>query len=172
VLEKSYTILEAKITDSSVLASLWQAIDNESPKRPFGGDSDTKQQRARDIIAHAISSPTAHVLTAWEDDTIIGTITGHIYQRPAVQLSSVGVIYSLWVSPDYRNKGIGQSLLDAIEQQLIFMGAEAFQVGWDTGNKHAAHWWQKRGYTAYETIASKHSNEEAINESNINTNSS
>jgi len=158
--EYSYSIIEAKITDSSVLASLWQAIDEESPKRPFGGDSDLKQQRARDIIAHAISSPTAHVLTAQDSETIIGTITGHIYQRPAVKLSSVGVIYSLWVSPDHRSKGIGQSLLDAIEQQLIFMGAEAFQVGWDTGNEYAAQWWQKRGYNAYETIASKHSSEE------------
>lgn len=154
--KKTYLITDAKITDSTLIAHFWQAIDSESPKRPFGGDTDSKHQRARDIIAHAISSPTAHVLTANERGTIIGTITGHIYQRPAVKLSSVGVIYSLWVSPEYRNQGIGQALLTAIEKQLTSMGAEAFQVGWDTGNQYAAKWWQKHGYLAYETIASKH----------------
>lgn len=154
--KQPYLITDAKITDSSLIAHFWQAIDSEAPKRPFGGDTGSKQQRARDIIAHAISSPAAHVLTANDGDTIIGTITGHLYQRPVVKLSSVGVIYSLWVAPEYRSQGIGQSLLDAIEHQLTSMGAEAFQVGWDTGNQYAAKWWQKRGYSAYETIASKH----------------
>jgi ribosomal protein S18 acetylase RimI-like enzyme len=155
VSKQPYLITEAKITDSTLIANFWQTIDNEATKRPFGGDTDSKQQRARDIIAHAISSPTAHVLTAIDGDNIIGTITGHLYQRPVVKLSSVGVVYSLWVSPGYRKQGIGQSLLSAIEYKLTFMGAEAFQVGWDTENHYAAEWWQKRGYRAYETIASK-----------------
>lgn len=161
---QSYSIVEAKITDSTLLAHFWQEIDNESPKRPFGGDTDSKLQRAREIISHAISSPTAHVLAAMQDSTVIGTITGHIYQRPAVKLSSVGVIYSLWVTPEHRKQGVGQALLDAIEQQLILMGAEAFQVGWDTGNSYAATWWQQRGYNAYETIASKNISTAATNQ--------
>jgi ribosomal protein S18 acetylase RimI-like enzyme len=108
VSKQPYLITEAKITDSTLIANFWQTIDNEATKRPFGGDTDSKQQRARDIIAHAISSPTAHVLTAIDGDNIIGTITGHLYQRPVVKLSSVGVVYSLWVSPGYRKQGIGQ----------------------------------------------------------------
>ena len=152
---KPYQIIDTKIADAQVLASHWQAIDDVCAERPFGGDTDSKQERAQEIICHAINSPTAHVLVAIDGSTIIGTITGHLYQRPAVRLSSVGVIYSLWVSPDYRQQGIGQALLDAIEQQLTFMGADAFQVAWDNGNPYAAQWWQKRGYLPYETIASK-----------------
>ncbi len=151
----NYDIQEAKTSDADPIASLWQRIDECTPTRPFGGDTASKIERAKDIISHAIQSSGAHILVAKSNQEIIGTITGHLYERPAVQLSSVGVIYSLWVSPDCRRQGIGQALVDAIEQHLILMGAQAFQVGWDTVNEYAGEWWQKRGYNPYETIASK-----------------
>lgn len=149
------TIIEAKKKDATCIAKCWQEIDNAASERPFGGDDDSKIERALDIIIHAINSPSARILVAKIDSKIVGTITGHVYNRPAVRLSSVGVIYSLWVSTQYRKQGIGQSLLDSIEQQLTFMGAQSFQVGWDTANIYASKWWQKRGYQSYETIASK-----------------
>ncbi len=150
-----YNIQEAKATDADLIASLWQCIDECTPTRPFGGDTSSKIERAKEIITHAIQSSSAHILVAKSDKSIIGTITGHIYERPAVQLSAVGVIYSLWVAPEYRKQGVGQTLVDTIEQRLIVMGAQAFQVGWDTVNEYAGEWWQKRGYNPYETIASK-----------------
>lgn len=156
----SYSINEAKITQAPTIAQCWKRIDDGLTETPFEDDQASKVQRARDIIAHAISSPTAHVLVAEVDGEVVGTVTGHIYQRPVVKNAAIGVIYSLWVAPEHRQQGIGQSLVDTIEQQLILMGADAFQVGWDTCNHYAASWWQSRGYKPYETIASKSVNTE------------
>ena len=159
----STLIIEEAIPEQIVLLSnMWRLIDLAASSRPFGGDTDAKQSRAHEFIEHAIKSPNAVMLVACEQVTknkkIIGTITGHLYERPGVKLSSVGVIYSLWVNEKHRRQGVGQILLDSIEQRLITLGAQAFQVGWDTANTQASEWWQRRGYNSYEVIASKNIN--------------
>ena len=156
----SKLIIEEALPEQIVLLSnMWQQIDQAASNRPFGGDTDAKQSRAYEFIEHALKSPSAVILVACEqtseDTKIIGTITGHLYERSCVKLSSIGVIYSLWVNEKNRRQGVGQILLDSIEQRLITLGAQAFQVGWDTANKQASQWWQKRGFNSYEMIASK-----------------
>ncbi|MGH1487119.1 MAG: GNAT family N-acetyltransferase [Cellvibrionaceae bacterium] len=149
-------ITKADLPDVEEITQLWSAIDQYASPRPFGGDkTDIKIARTREMIKHAINTQLACVLKATLDKRIIGTISGHIFERPTAKLSSIGVIYSLWVENDYRNNGIGKSLLASIEKSLHLMGADALQVGWDTPNTYAGDWWQKQGYTPYETIASK-----------------
>ena len=153
------TIEEALPEHVVLLSNMWQQIDRAASHRPFGGDTDDKQVRAAEFIEHAIKSPKAILLVACDNTPqnkkIIGTITGHLYERTTVKLSSIGVIYSLWVNEEKRRQGIGQILLDCIEQRLITLGAQSFQVAWDTDNKQASEWWQKRGFRSYEMIASK-----------------
>lgn len=150
---------EATLEHTAVLAGMWQEIDQTSAERPFGGDAKDKIVRAKEFIVHAIQSPKATLLIAYEksdaDKKIIGTITGHVCERPAVKLSTIGVIYSLWVSKDKRKQGIGKILLDNVEKRLVDLGAQALQVGWDVSNPYAGTWWQKHGFKSYETIASK-----------------
>jgi ribosomal protein S18 acetylase RimI-like enzyme len=153
------TIEDARSEHIALLSTMWQQIDQAASQRPFGGDTDAKQARATEFIEHAIKSPNAILLVACKNNAqhkkIVGTITGHLYERPAVKLSSVGVIYSLWVNAEDRRQGVGQLLLTSIEQRLVTLGAQALQVGWDTDNKQAGAWWQKRGFKGYEMIASK-----------------
>jgi ribosomal protein S18 acetylase RimI-like enzyme len=152
-------IEEALPEQIDFLSHMWQNIDLASSSRPFGGDTDQKQSYAAEFIKHSIQSKNAALLVACEknaqDKKIIGTISGHLYERPAVKLSSIGVIFSLWVNEENRRQGIGQLLLDSIEQRLITLGAQSFQVAWDADNMQASEWWQKRGYKGYEIIASK-----------------
>lgn len=139
------------------LVQLWQAIDQyPQAERPFGGDSHDKPLHAQQLLERTIQSPNASVLVAThEQGHIIGTISGHVFEKPAVNISMVGVIYSLWVDEACRSQGVGQSLLDHLEVALRNKGAQALQVGWDVSNSTAASWWQKRGYLPYEVIASK-----------------
>lgn len=150
-------IEEAKLHHISAIAECWQEIDiaSEAP-RPFGGDSGGKLTHVENILKHTIQSKDARVLLALDEQgTIVGTISGHVFDKPAVNISRVGVLYSLWVHAAHRRQGIGLQLLNTLEAQLIEKGAQAFQVGWDVGNDNAAAWWQRRGYLSYEVIASK-----------------
>jgi ribosomal protein S18 acetylase RimI-like enzyme len=154
--QRTMTIRLAHLLDIPLLIRYWQSIDNMTALRPFGGDSQDKIAHAETVLKHAIGSAHAVVLVATtEEGEIIGTISGHVFEKPGVNISNVGVIYSLWIESDYRCQGIGQQLLSKVENALMVKGAQAFQVGWDTGNSIAKNWWQKRGYASYETIASK-----------------
>ncbi len=150
-------IQTANTSDIKTLVTLWQEIDQfPEAKRPFGGDSEDKPFHAEQLLKQTLISPLAIVLLAHDTNRkIVGTISGHVFDKPAVNISKIGVIYSLWVHQEYRQQGIGQQLLDTLEKQLQEKGARAFQVGWDTSNQLAEQWWKKRGYNPYETIASK-----------------
>lgn len=165
-------IRAATTSDIPIIVNCWQEIDHVSDaQRPFGGDSADKPEHAQYLLKHTLPSPNAAVLVATEAtetqkthaidnksadvDHIIGTISGHVFDKPAVNLSKVGVIYGLWVDEKHRQQGLGQTLLTTLENTLKDKGAQSFQVGWDSPNKLAEAWWQKRGYSAYEVIASK-----------------
>jgi ribosomal protein S18 acetylase RimI-like enzyme len=149
-------ITEASNKDIKSLVHCWSQIDGLGESRPFGGDIESeKTKRAEEMILHAINTKNSCILKACSANEIIGTIAGHIFERPTVRLSPIGVVYSLWVESEFRNQGIGQKLLNRLEQFLIMRGAKSFQVGWDTPNLHAGDWWQKRGYAPYEIIANK-----------------
>jgi ribosomal protein S18 acetylase RimI-like enzyme len=137
--------------------NFWQSIDAaSSSKRPFGGDSIDKPEHARRILEHTLGAKNTVVLVA--DDPqhpLIATISGHVFEKPAVNFPCVGVIYGLWVDEAYRNQGVGQALLRELEMALKAKGAQSCQVGWDSSNRLAERWWQKRGYCSYEVIASR-----------------
>ena len=152
----THHIMTAQQKHVSTIAAMWQCIDNAlDTERPFGGDSDNKIDYAKSLIEHALRSDKALVLIAVAQEQVIGTISGHMFEKPAVNTPQVGVIYSLWVEQDHRKQGVGKQLLEKLELSLRQKGAQAFQVGWDTGNTIANLWWQKRGYCPYEVIASK-----------------
>lgn len=150
-----YKIRTANINDIETVVSCWQAIDKDGEPRPFGGDTEDKPKHAKKIVSHVLESPQAELLVCTCEGMIIGTITGHVFEKPAVKLNPVGVIYSLWVETAHRNQGIAQHLLHTIENTLKHLGAQAIQVGWDSPNIQAGQWWQARGYEPYEVIASK-----------------
>lgn len=153
----SHSIRRANKNEIPQLVEFWQAIDAyPEGVRPFGGDSDDKPLHAKQLLEHTLDSEKASVLVALnEEEIIIGTISGHVFDKPAVNISNIGVIYSLWVNEGYRYQGVAQELLSTLETSLQEKGAQAFQVGWDTSNTTASSWWQKRGYSPYEMIASK-----------------
>lgn len=152
----SITIRTAHNNDISTLVEFWQQIDAfPQSERPFGGDAADKPKHSEQLLRRTLQSADACVLVATDKQLPIGTISGHVFEKPAVNISKVGVIYSLWLDEKYRGQGIAQQLLTELEAHLAAKGAKAFQVGWDSPNQVAAQWWQKRGYCPYEVIASK-----------------
>lgn len=166
---ESYRIEEATLSDIPALVNIWKMIDQGTQcEASFGGYTKEKISRANELIRHNLQSPNAHLLIAlpvgpavktikpsMHSKPIVGTLSGHIYHKPAVKASCVGVLYSLWVEPDEREQGLAKALLAAMEKDLIDKGAQAFQVGWDVANTVAARWWTNQGYAPYEVIASK-----------------
>lgn len=149
-------IRPATMEEIDAVCALWQRLEASKKQQPFGGDKEDEiPVRTRNLVAHSITSETAISLVAENNDQLIATLSAYIYEKPAVQLPTVAVLYSLWVDPEHRHKGIAQSLLATAEQSLKQMGAQSLQVAWDSGNLPAERFWQQAGFSPYEVIASK-----------------
>lgn len=152
----SMNIRPATMNEIDSVCTLWQQLEASKKQQPFGGDKEDEiQERTQNLVAHSIKSETAICLVAEDKEQIIGTLSAYIYEKPAVQLPTVAVLYSLWVAPEHRRQGIAQSLLTTAEQTLQNMGAQSLQVAWDSGNLPAEQFWQQSGFNPYEVIASK-----------------
>lgn len=149
-------IRPATMEEIDSVCALWQQLETSKKQQPFGGDkADEILERTQNLVAHSITSETAISLVAENEGQLIGTLSAYIYEKPAVQLPTVAVLYSLWVDPEHRREGIALSLLASTEQALKNMGAQSLQVAWDSGNMPAEQFWQQAGFTPYEVIASK-----------------
>lgn len=147
------TALESEI---DTICQLWFKLEAGKTLHPFGDDLiDEVKQRTKNLVTHSVTSDNAISLIAEVDSELVGTLSAYIYEKPAVALPNVAVLYSLWVEPKYRRLGIASALQHTTEQQLKTMGAQCLQVAWDSDNPTAAAFWQHEGFTSYEVIASK-----------------
>jgi len=149
-------IRPATMAEIDSVCALWHQLEASKKQQPFGGDKEAEiLERTHNLVTHSITSETAISLVAEYKDQLIGTLSAYIYEKPAVQLPTVAVLYSLWVAPAHRREGVALSLLAKAEQTLKNMGAQSLQVAWDSGNLPAEQFWLQAGFSPYEVIASK-----------------
>ncbi|WP_281657700.1 N-acetyltransferase [Halobacillus sp. Cin3] len=80
-------------------------------------------------------------LTALEHDRIVGAIGGGMIDQKA------GEIYVLYLDPDYRGRGIGTKLLEALtKQQKDLYGAEEQWASVQKGNDKGIPFYEARGF--------------------------
>lgn len=112
---------------------------------------------------------------AIDNHEAVGFITTKIYQHhiPVATYDGIGWINLIFVKKEYRNKGIGSTLLEMATKQLTDLGITKIYLGKDYQNffpglpkdlKSYVEWFQKRGFDAlYET-------NDLINHHLLNTN--
>ncbi|MGB0466552.1 MAG: GNAT family N-acetyltransferase [Pontibacterium sp.] len=134
---------------------LWQKLDTNSSLKPFGGDGPDKADRTHALIRHSVLSDNAIALVALTNGKLIGTVSAYLYDKPAVQLPRIAVLYCLWIEPQYRHRGLAHQLVYQARLDMQALGAQSLQVAWDSDNKIAQTFWKKEGFDAYEVIAGK-----------------
>lgn len=110
----------------------------------FTFESFSKQQ-----IAATLKLPSFVNLIAMLDGEPVGFIMGatEMHKR-----ENVGHIYSVDVKPAYRQRGIGSSLLEALEHIFIGQGVETCYLEVRIDNVAAKSLYSKHGYKLSETV--------------------
>lgn len=98
------------------------------------GRSDTQ-----DEIAKKVQRDSDLFLVDEIDDRLVGSVIGGYDGRR-------GMIYHLAVAQDYRQKGIGAALMEAVEQRLIAKGCVKSYLLVVAGNEDAIQFYAKRGW--------------------------
>lgn len=92
-----------------------------------------------------------------ENDEILGFIISKIYEEEYHKLDYIDIawISLLYISPKYRNKGIGSTLLERVESEFKKLRKKTIYIGKDFYNffpglpidlKKSLDWFEKRGY--------------------------
>jgi len=93
-------------------------------------------------ILHYISDPHSCILLAYDAATPVGCI---LY-RPLQQLDSAGEVKRLYVRPAFRQRGIAEELLHALEQFASSHGAQWLYLDTTDDLKAAIAFYERHGY--------------------------
>ena len=104
----------------------------------------TYSDNTPDLTRYFAENPgMSHV--AVHDARVVGAILcGHDGRR--------GYLHHLAVSPDYRNQGIGQALIDACTNVLKAVNIRQCNLFVVDDNKSGRAFWEKRGWSEWPTI--------------------
>ena len=150
------TVAEAQAGDQDQILKMWEALTLDLPQhhfKPFG--EPVISERAdllSEMFTNSLASQSAVVLKL-QGERCVGTVSTVLNQQSGFTQSNSGVIYNLWVEPEFRRKGYATELVECAKTWLKEQGASSAQVGWHLDNVAADKFWKKLGFRNYEVIA-------------------
>ncbi|BFM05910.1 hypothetical protein GCM10025791_21660 [Halioxenophilus aromaticivorans] len=153
-MDAKFHITRAKNSDRRQLIRYWEQLDLSLPENPFGASPSGKKKFYAQLARQLTKMDHGFALIGWHGKQAAGTICAHLYDKIESTYSPVGIIYNLWIDPQFRRQGLASQLATAAEEYLHEIGARSFQVAW-RNDPTAEYFWNSRGYAAYETLGAK-----------------
>jgi ribosomal protein S18 acetylase RimI-like enzyme len=150
-------IVKGSVSDLPSLEPLWVAVHRAHAASmpelaPYVSDAETWAER-RALYEQVFEKPDTVLLLAFDGDALIGYALGHVLAVQDTWIADtwrtgprVAEIESLSVLPEYRGRGIGTALMDALERELEAHGVRDFIVGALAGNEDAQRLYRRRGF--------------------------
>lgn len=150
-LKPSITMRLAESTDRVRVVEQQVASQNEEagfhPSRTAG-------EEIKGLAWELIHQRGGFIMLAEENGILIGHAGGALVTDASLFLKpnwhSYGLIFDLYVRPEYRRKQIGSALVKAVMQELTYKGATHFRIVGLSGNDAALNLYRKLGFTDYE----------------------
>ncbi|MDG3088158.1 GNAT family N-acetyltransferase [Vibrio hannami] len=145
------TIRPARITDLEELNHqmyLLHQYHHEMEPEHFKTPEEVQLEKN---ISSYLDEPECLIFVAEIDNKIVGFITGHFCELVSVISKSVqmGSIDELYVSPEYRNRGVAQRLFSRMENMFEDYGVkQVFVEVWDF-NQAAVHFYKKMKFKSH-----------------------
>ncbi len=118
------------LEDYDVVSSLWARA---------GDGLGIGRSDARDEIAKKLERDPDLFLLAEDGGVVVGTVIGGYDGRR-------GLIYHLAVEQAYRRQGVGQMLMEEVEQRLRAKGCVKAYLLVKRGNEGVVHFYERRGW--------------------------
>ncbi|MFZ5825574.1 MAG: GNAT family N-acetyltransferase [Bacillota bacterium] len=145
-----------KVTDLKQLLPLVEAFAREQQDQiPVNELAENFMEFARSGLAQAVEHPAACVMVAEELEgkpTIVGYAVGMLQEPPAIFKPELYTFISdLYVTPEYRRKGIGSALVERVRGWGFLKGAYRLSLIIPTGSP-AQGLYEKLGFRAIQTM--------------------
>ncbi|RYD99615.1 MAG: GNAT family N-acetyltransferase [Sphingobacteriales bacterium] len=97
------------------------------------------------VYLHNINHPDCFYCIATIEDKAIGFISLHI-QQLLHHSGAVGEVQEFYIDPDYRGKGVGKLLMDAIKNQATDKGVKSLEVASNKKRTENVQVYEKLGF--------------------------
>jgi len=160
------TVRHGTRDDLPLLEPLWVSVHHRHAEAmpelaPYVSDAQTWAVRGA-LYAELLAKPDTVLLLAEVDGRLIGYGLAHVMAVGDTWLpdtwatgARIGEIESLAVLPEYRGRGVGTRLLDALEHELDNDGVRDLVLGVLPGNAAAIRLYERRGYRPTWTYLSR-----------------
>jgi len=149
------TVRIATADDRNNILEMWKSLTLNLPQhhfKPFGDPVLPERiGMLTDMLDNALSSSTAAVFKI-HNQCCCGTIAAVLNQQTGFSLHNSGVLFNLWIEPEFRRRGYATALVKHAKTWLQQQGAESVQVGWHPDNNAADQFWKQQGFKGYEII--------------------
>jgi ribosomal protein S18 acetylase RimI-like enzyme len=152
------TLRPGSAADLPLLEPLWIAVHHQHQDvmpelAPYVTDPETWRER-RALYETLLARPDTVLVLADAGDVPVGYGLAHVMPASGTWLADtwrtgerIGEIESLGVLPEWRGRGIGGRLLDALEEALTASGVRDLVLGALPGNTDAIRLYERRGFT-------------------------
>lgn len=145
------------LTDLDELTELWMALVQD--QRAYG-----TRLRVEANAGHARAWLSTRmtfdgVRVAHIEDALVGFVTFELMRDQFEREGQDGIVHNLYVAEEYRDEGIGSTLLECAESVLRDRGADRIRLELLLANERADEFYRERGYAPYRAIYRKAFNE-------------
>jgi ribosomal protein S18 acetylase RimI-like enzyme len=114
----------------------------------FGSSYEEEQLDPIDLYKSRLESDTAYTFGAFEKEELAGVVT--LVKETKVKLKHKASIFAMYVSPDYRGRGIGKKLMaEVVIKAQEFDDTEQLQLSVVSTNQSAKQLYTSFGFTVY-----------------------
>jgi ribosomal protein S18 acetylase RimI-like enzyme len=156
-LSQAPRIVKGSASDLDSLEPLWVAVHRahvaSMPElAPYVSDAETWAER-RVLYEAVFAKPGTVLLLAFDGDALIGYALSHVLPLAETWIADtwrtgprIAEVESLSVLPEYRGRGIGTALMDALDREIEALGVDDVIVGALAGNEDALRLYRRRGF--------------------------
>ncbi len=134
----------ADVSDLEALVTLWEALAEAQLAHESRVLTDQNEVPIRKRLGQRIAEEGVEVAT--DDGRPIGFVTYRLQQGPLAVAETIGLIEYLFVTPEYRRRGIGSTLLARAESALEARGATVIDIEVLAENDAAQSFYEAHGY--------------------------
>jgi ribosomal protein S18 acetylase RimI-like enzyme len=114
----------------------------------FGSSYEEEQLDPIDLYKSRLESDTAYTFGAFEKEELAGVVT--LVKETKAKLKHKASIFAMYVSPDYRGRGIGKKLMaEVVIKAQEFVDTEQLQLSVVSTNQSAKQLYTSFGFTVY-----------------------
>ena len=142
------SIRRARCSDLPAIVGLWRIMmDFHWDLDPRFALEDRANERFEPYLETCLSRPDHIAFVGVAEDQVVGYVLGSIMENLEVfKIRHYGFVADLSVHPDYRRKGVGTALWNAIKEWFVGNGLQATQLNVSVFNGQGQQFWKECGF--------------------------